>query len=251
MATATIALLCGVVFATSVLSAIVGLAGGMVLLSVMLLFLPPLEAIPLHGAIQLVANASRSWVQRKGARYDLLWRYGLLLVPFGFLGLWVAREVPEAALSAAIGVFVLVATWAPKALGIGARAAPQDVGRRFLALGAASGFLNVTIGATGPFVAPFFLGLGLSRQAVIGSQAATQALGHFVKIGLYGGAGFRFGPHLALLALGSVCSVAGTWVGSQLLERVSERAFVVLYRTTLTGIALYLVGAALVGSGAD
>jgi uncharacterized membrane protein YfcA len=242
---ATVALLCGVVFATSVLSAIVGLAGGMVLLSVMLLFLPPLEAIPLHGAIQLVANASRSWVQRRDARYDLLWRYALPLVPFGIVGLWVAREVPEAALSAAIGVFVLVATWAPKALGIGARAAPAEVGRRFLVLGAASGFLNVTIGATGPFVAPFFLGLGLSRQAVIGSQAATQALGHLVKIALYGTAGFSFTPHLALLGLGSACSVAGTWLGSLLLERVSERVFVVLYRGVLTAIALYLAFGAL------
>ena len=42
-----------------------GLAGGMTLLGVMLLFYDPLVAIPLHGAIQLVSNGSRAWIQRE------------------------------------------------------------------------------------------------------------------------------------------------------------------------------------------
>ena len=48
-------------FATSILSAVVGMAGGITLLAVMLLFLEPLAAIPLHGVIQLVSNSSRAW----------------------------------------------------------------------------------------------------------------------------------------------------------------------------------------------
>jgi uncharacterized membrane protein YfcA len=43
-------------FATAILSGIIGMAGGIVLLSVMLLFFDPLLAIPLHGAVQLVAT---------------------------------------------------------------------------------------------------------------------------------------------------------------------------------------------------
>jgi uncharacterized membrane protein YfcA len=216
------------------------MAGGMTLLSVMLLFLPPLAAIPLHGAIQLASNFSRTVIQREHARYDLLWRYGWPLLPMGALGLLVAKEIPERALEAAIGTFVLVATWRPAWLAFGSRGA-LGTNARFTLLGFAAGFLNVTIGATGPLVAPFFLNLGLARQAVIGTQAGVQALGHLVKLALYGAFGFAFREHLALLVLASACAIAGTWVGSRLLDRISEAWFTRLYRSVLTLLALQLV----------
>ena len=46
---------------------------------------------------------------------------------------------------------------------------------------------------------------------------------------------------LVPLAALSAMVVAGTWLGSQLLEKVSERQFVILYRVVLTSIALRLV----------
>ena len=54
-------------------------------------------------------------------------------------------------------------------------------------------------------------------------------------------AGFAFASHLPLLALLSGLVVVGTWIGSRLLDRVSERTFVRLYRAVLTVIALRLV----------
>jgi uncharacterized membrane protein YfcA len=235
-----LALLSVAAFATAILSALVGLAGGMTLLTVMLWFLPPLAAIPLHGAIQLISNLSRTLIQREHARYDLLWWYGLPLLPMGVLGLLAAKRIPETALEAAIGVFVLVATWRPALLSLGAHLG-GGLRARFLALGVVSGFLNVTIGATGPFVAPFFLNLGLPRQAVIGSQAGVQALGHVVKILLYAGFGFAFADHWPLVACAGASALAGTWVGSRLLDRVSERWFTRLYKGVLTALALQLV----------
>lgn len=238
-----LAVLCVTAFFTAILSAIVGMAGGMALLSVMLWFLPPLAAIPLHGAIQLVSNFSRTVIQREHARYDLLWRYGIPLVPMGMLGLWAAKRIPEHALEAAIGGFVLVATWRPAWLALGSLLGASP-GLRFGALGVASGFLNVTIGATGPLVAPFFLNLGMPRQAVIGTQAGVQALGHVAKILVYAGFGFAFREHLPLLLGAGACAMAGTWVGSRLLDRISETWFTRLYKSVLTVLALQLVAGA-------
>lgn len=237
---ALLAILCVTAFFTAILSAIVGMAGGMTLLTVMLWLMPPLAAIPLHGAIQLASNFSRTVIQREHARYDLLWRYGLPLVPMGVLGLLAAQRIPERALEAAIGAFVLVATWRPAWLALGALLGASP-GLRFGALGVAAGFLNVTIGATGPLVAPFFLNLGMTRQAVIGTQAGVQALGHVVKILLYAGFGFAFREQLPLLIGGGAAAIAGTWVGSRLLERISERGFTRLYKGVLTALALQLV----------
>ena len=62
-------------FATSVLSGIVGMAGGMVLMFVLISVLPVSSAMILHAATQVTANGSRAWMLRE----HMLWR---LLLPY-------------------------------------------------------------------------------------------------------------------------------------------------------------------------
>ena len=228
-------------FLTSALSAVVGMAGGVTLLSVMLLFQDPLVAIPLHGVVQLVSNGSRTWVQRSHIERPLVLRYALPLLPAAALGLYFARGLDPIALKTAIGVFVLIATWRSGWLLAGLHPERTDPKLRFSLLGAVAGFLNMTVGATGPFIAPFFLDLGLSRFQVIGTKAACQLLGHVSKVIVFGLGGFAFGAYAGLVALLSVCVVAGTWAGSHLLHNVSERLFTWLYRGVLTLVALRLI----------
>ena len=244
IASGELAILAGAALATSMLSAVVGMAGGITLLAVMLLFLPPLVVIPLHGVIQLVSNGSRTFIQREHLRWDIIWRYGLPLLPMGFLGLMLAEQVPPDVATGIIGVFVLFATWAPGLLLLGAQ--PQDANpeRRFFVLGGVVGVINMTVGATGPLIAPFFLNLGLTRFQLIGTKAACQAAGHIAKVIVFGLAGFAFSKWLATLAILSLCIVAGTWFGSRILEKVDETWFVRLYKTVLTVVAIRLVIAA-------
>ena len=230
---------------TSILSAVVGMAGGIVLLAVMLLFLPPLVVIPLHGAVQLVSNSSRTFIQRKHLRWDIIWRYAILLLPMGFVGLQIAQRLSADAATAMIGVFVLVATWAPGALMLGAHPEETNPHRRFFVLGGVAGILNVTLGAVGPLIAPFYLNLGLTRFQLIGTKAASQMLGHVAKLIVYGVAGFAYAEWLGVLAILATCVVGGTWLGSQLLERVNEQWFVRIYKTVLTLIAIRLTVSAL------
>lgn len=240
MGSADLAVLGVAALATAALTATVGLGGGIILLSVMLLYLHPLVAIPLHGVVQLVSNGSRTAIQRRHVRWDVLAPYALLLVPAGALGLAVARSLPAEVLRAAIGVFVLAAVWAPRLLLFGMHPERLHPRRRFLGLGAAAGFLNTTVGAAGPLLGPFFTGIGLTRHGVVGTFAAAQTLGHAVKIALFLLAGFAFRPYLALLALLGGGVVVGTWLGSRLLDRVDERLFRRLYQVALTLVALRL-----------
>jgi len=237
----TLGLLTVVAFLTSILSAIVGFAGGMVLLSAMLLFLEPLFAIPLHAAVQLVSNGSRSYIQRAHIDWSIVWRFALPLLPTSIIGLWILQALSPPMARALIGAFVLLATWSPALLLLGTH--PESISRekRFFALGTVVGAVNVTVGATGPLIAPFFLNLGLSRHAIVGTKAACQALSHIVKILVFGVVGFAFASYALPLLLLCLAVVAGTWVGSQILERVSERAFIVLYKGIITVVALRLV----------
>jgi uncharacterized membrane protein YfcA len=236
-----LSVLAGAALATSILSAVVGMAGGITLLSVMLLFLDPLVAIPLHGAVQLVSNSSRTVIQRAHVDRGILLRYAALLLPMSLLGVEFAQLLPASLTRTLIGVFVLVATWAPGLVLLGTHPERAEPTRRFLTLGAVAGFLNPTIGATGPLIAPFFLNLGLDRRALVGTKAACQAAGHLAKLVAFGVAGFAFAAWLIPLAILSGMVVVGTWLGSRILDHVSEIWFTRLYRTVLTLIAVRLI----------
>ena len=223
------------------LSAVVGMAGGIVLLSVMLLFLDPLVAIPLHGVIQLVSNSSRTVIQRQHVRWPIIGSYCLLLLPMSVVGLEIAEALSPSVARILIGLFVLVATWAPSLLLLGSHPERTDPHRRFLLLGGVVGMVQMTVGATGPLIAPFFLNLGLSRQSIIGTKAASQALGHVTKILVFGFAGFAFAEHALMLTLLCGMVVIGTWLGSRILEYVSERWFTRIFKAVLTLVALRLI----------
>ena len=68
------------------------MAGGITLLSVMLLFLDPLVAIPVHGVVQLVSNGSRTFIQRQHVQWWIFARYAAPLIPMGFVGIEIAHD---------------------------------------------------------------------------------------------------------------------------------------------------------------
>ncbi|MCH2162132.1 MAG: hypothetical protein MK085_09695, partial [Phycisphaerales bacterium] len=57
----------------------------------------------------------------------------------------------------------------------------------------------------------------------------------------FGAVGFSFLAYFKVYALLIPMTVLGTWLGSRILERVSERVFTVIYKVALTGIAIFLM----------
>lgn len=217
------------------------MAGGIMLLAVMLLFMDPTVAIPIHGLVQLASNASRTLVHTRVVRKDLLGPFALLVLPAGFLMMPLVRHAPAEGLKLVIGLFVLIATWQPGWLLLGFDPGRLRVAPRFALLGAVAGGLSPILGATGPFIAPFFLGIGLTRFELIGTKAACQATIHLAKILLFGIAGFAFFDH-ALLCVGmTIGVVAGTWLGTRVLHRLDDLRFTQLYKAALTLVALRLI----------
>lgn len=235
----------GVSALTAGVSAVLGMAGGIMLLAVMLLFLEPAVAIPVHAIAQLASNSSRSLLHWRTVRRDLFFPYLVLLVPAGMLSVPLIQRANPDLLRLAIGLFVLVATWRRDWLLLGLDPGRIPTFPRFTLVGGVSGLLGPVVGATGPFIAPFFLGLGLSRFELIGTTAACQAAGHLVKLALFGSGGFDFAAHAVLYGGMIVAVVVGTSLGTRLLHRIPESVFPAIYKTALT-----LVAARLVGSGA-
>ena len=121
--------------------------GGLILLIVILQFVDPLAAVPVHAVIQLFANSTR---RRREADWEVLRPY---LRPYfvTVAGYLLADGVPEDGGRAVIGVFALVAVVAG---GDNWLAPSPGRGHRFALVGALNGLLQPTIGATGPLLSP-------------------------------------------------------------------------------------------------
>jgi uncharacterized membrane protein YfcA len=229
---------------TSALTAVLGFGGGIVLLALLLLFVDPLVAIPLHAAIQVVSNGTRTVIRRRDVDWSIVARFSLLALPAGALVIPLVTRAPQAAIQLAIGVTVLVATWLPERTG---RALPRPTTPVWVGSGAVIGGLNVAVGATGPLQAPLFRAGTTDRLGFVGTFAASQTIGHLMKIVLFGLAGFAPTRYALPAVFGIAGVIAGTHLGSRALDRMPEQRFTRLYLAAITAVSLYVMIDAVVG----
>jgi uncharacterized membrane protein YfcA len=232
-------------FLTATLSGILGMGGGMLLLATMFCFLPHGQAVPLHAAVQLVSNGSRVVVFWKDVDWAIVARFSVGLIPgvaAAALILWSlgAPGRAEPWLKLAMGVYILIAAFLPKAK----NTTIGDGRRGFTLLGLVAGTAAVTVGAVGPLIAPVFAHRGLVKHRLIATKAVCQMATHLLKIPVFWLLGsIEFASFSRLLAAMAVVAVAGTLLGKRLLAHVSPRRFAMLYRIALiiAGVKVLLV----------
>src|SRR5690606_10578322 len=101
------------VFFTSMLSGVFGMAGGLVLLGVLLMILPVGTAIAVQGAIQIIANGWRAFLSRAYIDWTILGFICLGLLAAGIV-LYLVRYTPDlATVCIAIGLMPIL-VWIPK-----------------------------------------------------------------------------------------------------------------------------------------
>jgi uncharacterized membrane protein YfcA len=229
-----------VAIGTSILSGVLGMAGGMLLLAALLLRLEPTVAIPVHGIVQLVSNGSRAYFLREHVRLQTILPFLLPLLPAAALGAFLLGTLPPGVGKMLIGAFVLFFTWRSRPRE-GAPRFRAHPGRMLAAGGALVGFFSTLVGATGPLLAPFIVALELTPQATVGTMAACQVFQHASKVLVFGVAGFDFrgmvGPALAL----STCAIIGSALGTRWIDRIDRDLFKRIVRVVLTLLALQLL----------
>lgn len=221
---------------TSALSAVIGMAGGVILLAIMLLFLPIELVIPIHAAVQLISNGTRVIVFIKHVQWKV---WALFTVP-AVLGIVAGRELfrtldPDM-LRYVIALFILIATYLPKP-----KSGKPWPHWPFIFAGAIAGTLGMVVGAIGPIIAPFFLHTKILKEKLIATKAVCQATVHVLKLVAFGTLGFSFGEQGPIIISLGVAVILGTFLGKRLLKHISERTFVILVKVALTAIALKLL----------
>lgn len=232
---------------TSILSAVAGLGGGVILLLVIAQYVAPTTAIPIQGAIQLVSNGSRAALLRRSVSWPVVGWSSLLLLPGSLLGVAIATNVPEDAVRVVLALFVLGLAWRPGWLKLTPPStttigtAPPRRRAMLLGLGGASGLLNSTVGASGPMTSPFFKAVTATHVAFVSTAAATQVAAHTSKLVAFTTGGWEIADHIDVIAVGIVGVVAGSWIGTLLLGRITPSHLDVVFKVVLTALAIRLL----------
>src|SRR3954454_7686453 len=159
-------------FVTAFISVFTGAAGGVILLAIMAMVMPPAAVIPVHTIVMLGTGISRTLI---------MWRFVMhgTVLPFivgsavgAAAGAKVFVALPISWLQAILGAFILLVTWMPQLGRIGARRG------RFAVLGFGAVFLGVFVSATGTLLAPFIASAAPDRYSLAATMGALMTITH-------------------------------------------------------------------------
>lgn len=241
MPAALVAVLALAALAASMLSAVTGVAGGVLLLSGLLLVVPAAAVVPLHGTVQTAACITRVAAFRADVRWDIVRRFVIGVVPGSLLGAAVVVllvRIDSSLIKLAIAAAILLSLFAKKL-----KIEPRTRSLRFFyAVGVGVGFFGILAGSTGPIVTQALLVFDVKKEAHVATKSVVQMVGHGLKLPLFGLAvGFDFGAWLVPLAAMCVAVVIGTLLGKRLLGRLSPERFVTVARVLLALVVLQVV----------
>jgi uncharacterized protein len=223
--------------ATAFLSGIFGMAGGLILMGVLLAVMPVPAAMALHAITQMASNGWRGWLWRRHVRWRAVGAYlvGCLVALVVWSSIRYVPSKPLALLSLGVTPFLILLV--PKSL----KPNPESILQ-----GAAYGILCMTLmlltGVTGPLLDRFFLGGGLERRQIVSTKAVCQVFGHFAKLIYFGGIVAQAGavdPALAGLAIAA--SVIGTTVSRYVLEAMSDQQYRLWANRLIASIGGYYI----------
>jgi uncharacterized protein len=217
----TIAALGALMVATAFLSGLFGMAGGMILIGVLLVLMPLPTAMVLHAITQMASNGWRALLWRAHIRWRPVCVY--LIGCAIALGLWsLMRYVPDKPVALLLlGVTPFLARMLPKDI----KPNPDSVWQGATYGSVCMGLMLMT-GVSGPLLDTFFLGGDFQRREIIATKATCQVASHFTKLIYFGGIidqAATLNPALALVAVAA--SMLGTTLSRRVLEAMSDQQF--------------------------
>jgi uncharacterized membrane protein YfcA len=237
MSTALLAAILGIsAVVTSFISGILGMAGGLILMGILLALMPVPAAMMLHGITQLASNGSRAFLWRGHVDWRVFRGYlwGSLAITALFAVFQFVVSKPVALI--VMGLTPFLALVLPERLHLNV----ERPGHATLC-GTVCSVLNLTAGVSGPILDVFFVRSKMTRHAVVATKAATQSLSHLLKIAYFGGI-LTVGRGLVEPWLGAMMvalAFFGTSLSTRVLERMNDNSFRMWTRRVVMTIGVF------------
>ena len=225
-------------FFTALMTSVAGAGGGTVLLAAMLQFMNPAEAIPVHGAIQLTSNLTRTWLLRKFVNWEIIFKFSLLL-PFGiFLGLKIFQNIDSDNIKILIGFFILLALGFQNLRIINNIKISTNI---YILIGFFTGVLNILVGVIAPLLAVIVKQSISEKKSIVGTLGYFGLIGNLIKIIGFSFIGFSFFEYIDTFLMVVPATLIGSRIGQFLLNKISNRIFTIMFQLILIGLAIRLL----------
>jgi uncharacterized membrane protein YfcA len=208
------------ILVSSFVSGVFGMAGGMILLGVLLNYFDVPSAMILFSIIQFCANGWRAWQWRRYVLWPIFWKY-LLGAVIAFAAMYTVKLVPNKMMvyfSLGLMPFAIEALpsdWRPN---IEWRGVP-------FVTGVLTTVIQVLAGVGGLFLDIFFQKSMLDRKTTNATKATVQTLSHIVRIAYFGTvSGMASVPKWAL-APAIALAIAATSLAPLVIERMTDHGF--------------------------
>jgi len=222
---------------TSFVSGILGMAGGMILMGILLALMPVPAAMMLHGVSQLASNGWRAMLWRKEVVWRIFRGYALGALISMILFILLALVVSKPVALIVMGLTPFIALALPEKLHLNV----ERPGHPF-ACGAICSALSLTAGVSGPILDVFFVRSLMGRHAVVATKAMTQSFSHILKIIYFGVivAAERHGtvdPWIGAMMV--VLAFTGTSLAAPVLKRMNDKSFRQWTRWTVMTLGVF------------
>ena len=223
-------------FVTSLLTSIFSVGGGIIMLVALAQSFSPGTLIPLHGAIQLSNNLSRTFVYRKFFKWYLIQNI-LVATTIGSVGgILLFGAIPEEALIWLIAGTILFFTWAPLDNFI------LSIMKNDWFCGLISGFAGIFIGANGPLVTAYMRTKNLNPESLVANHGAVMIYQHSIKILLFiYFFGFSIGEYFFFILILAIAGFAGAVLAKAIISLIPYESFNTALKILLSFLALILV----------
>jgi len=230
-------LLATITFLTSMVSAVVGFGGGVMLMAILvsLSFLPVNALIPVHGLTQISSNLSRAYFGYKDIQYEV--------IPKFLLGSIVGISIFTAILTIIslkyvplfIGSYILLSIWSKKF--------NEKIKRyeNYYIIGFFQTGLSMVVGATGPLTMTLLFKDYKDKNKVVATGAALMSITHLSKIVVFTYFGFIFFDYLWIIITMIVGAILGSFVGTKLRNLIDGKRFTVILKVLLTTLAIKII----------
>lgn len=220
MTLATFAILGGTIVTSSFISGVFGMAGGMVLLGVLLVYFDVATGMILFSIIQLAVNGWRALHWRRFVRWPIFWWYVVGGLAAFALMRWVAYVPDKAVVYIMLGLMPLMVEVLPR------RIQPSIEWKHIpLVTGFFTTIVQFMAGVGGLFFDLFFQKSSLDRKTTNATKAITQTFSHILRVGYFGSL-VGFGDlHIQVWGPSILLALVGAIAAPFVLERMTDDGF--------------------------
>jgi len=218
---------------TSTIAGICGLGGGMILVLTLPIFLTPAAIIPIHGVTQLASNSSRLIFAFK----DVHWPFVPQFILGGIVGTTLFGifliNLPTDYIPIFISTYLIMSLWL--------KAFSQLMSKieNFYVIGCLQAGLGLLVGAPGPMTITLLMKKLEDKNEVIATASVLMAITNANKILIYGLLGFQFFEYLDIMAITIVGATLGSFIGTNLRDKIPNKPFMRGLKWLITFMALY------------